>query len=156
MAITGGPRARALTNINSPANDVTIEVTDGLTIVDNAVDISNISNEEIATYLGQEVVDLDDRGKLLSLFNLSHLEEEQRSRLEDIIYTYRKVFSAHQYDVGHTDAFEFPINTVPDWQNKFVQDKPRPFSPKDRRALELWSKILLKLGKIEPSCNTLL
>ena len=114
VAITGGPKARALTIINSPANDVTIEVTDGLTIVDNEVDICNISNEEIATCLGQEVVDLDDRGKLLSLFNLSHLEEEQRSRLEDIIYKYRKVFSAHQYDVGHTDAFEFPINTVPD------------------------------------------
>ena len=43
----------------------------------------------------------------------------------------------------------FPIK-----KNKFVQDKPRPFSPKDRRALELWSKILLKLGKIEPSLAT--
>ena len=64
------------------------------------------------------------------------------------------MLSAHQYDVEHTDAFEFPINTVPDWQKKFKQDKPRPFSPKDRRVLEMWSKILLALGKIEPSLAT--
>ena len=97
LALGGKTKARALTQVNS---DVTVEVTEGLPVFDNGVDINNICNEDIAKYLGQEMVDLDDRSELFSLFNLSHLEEAQWKRIEDIIYKYRKVFSAHQYDVG--------------------------------------------------------
>ena len=102
-------------------SDVKVEVTEGLSAEDNGVDINNMCNEDIAKYLGQEIVDLDDRTKLFSLFNLSHLEPAQRKGIEE---------------------------------DKFMQDKPRPFSPKDRRVLDLWSKILLALGKIEPSLAT--
>ena len=59
------------------------------------------------------------------------LTGQERSRLKDIIWRYREVFSKHEFDLGTCNFFTASIKLKPDAEPQYVCPIPTPYKQRD-------------------------
>lgn len=89
-----------------------------------------------------------DQENVASLFELSHIQAEERGRLESLLNGYSAVFARSKLDLGRCDVIKHRINTTSD-APVYQRAYRIPYSQRDEMAKQI--RDLEEEGIVEPS-----